>query len=256
MGRLAHARAPAQAPIMKTVLITGASSGIGEALAKAYSADGARLFLSGRNADRLAAVAEACCGAETAVLDATDAAGMRAWIEAADDSAPLDLVIANAGISGGGGEAADRQIFDVNLTGVLNTLYPALDRMTDHGSGTVALVSSIAGNRGLASAPAYSASKAAVLAYGEALRGRLAGSGVTVSVICPGFVRSRITDANDFPMPFFMEADRAAAIVKRRLARGDAKITFPWQMRFVGWTLRAMPSPLAARLLSRMPRKG
>jgi short-subunit dehydrogenase len=243
-----------------SILITGASSGIGEALAKAYAAPGIRLALSGRNAERLQAVAEACqaagAAAETRVLDVGDGDEVRAWIEAADKAAPLDLVIANAGISGGGGDAADRRIFEINVLGVHNTVHPALERMTARGAGTIGIVASIAGNRGLPGAPAYSASKACVLAYAEGLRGRYRTSGVNICAICPGFVRSRITDTNDFPMPFFWEADRAARRIRRGLARNEAKISFPWQMRLVGWGLRALPSGLGTRLLSRMPRKG
>ena len=244
---------------MRTILITGASSGIGAALAREYAAPEVRLVLSGRDEGRLNAVAIACreAGAdvETAVLDVTDTSAMRAWIEAADERVAIDIAIANAGISGGGGEEADRRIFDINLGGVLNTVHPVLDRMTVRKSGTLALVSSIAGNRGFPSAPAYSASKAAVLAYGEALRGRLRGSGVTVCVICPGFVRSRITDKNDFRMPFFMEADRAARIIRRGLSAKQAKISFPWPMRLVGWITRALPSGLGTRLMSGLPEK-
>lgn len=244
---------------MKTILITGASSGIGAALAREYAASGVRLVLCGRDTARLDSVANDCrvAGAivEASVLDVTDRAAMRAWIEAADSGGPIDVAIANAGVSGGGSEDADRKIFDVNLGGVLNTIHPALDRMTARGSGTLALVSSIAGNRGFPSAPAYSASKAAVLAYGEGLRGRLRGSGIVVCVICPGFVRSRITDRNDFTMPFFMEADRAARIVRRGLENGQAKISFPWPMRLVGWLSRALPSGLGTRLMSGLPEK-
>jgi len=245
---------------MTSILITGASSGIGEALARACAGPGTVLALCGRDAPRLAAVIEACrnAGAEVTaqVLDVTDAPALRAWIEAVDNAAPLDLVIANAGISGGDDEATVRRIFDVNLTGVLNTVHPALDRMLARGAGQIALVSSIAGNRGLPSAPAYSAAKAAVLAYGEGLRGRHARSGLRINVICPGFVRSRITDANDFPMPFFLEADAAAARILRGLARDEAKISFPWQMRLIGWLLRSLPSGLCTRFLVRLPEKG
>ncbi|MDF1749720.1 MAG: SDR family NAD(P)-dependent oxidoreductase [Alphaproteobacteria bacterium] len=248
---------------MISILITGASSGIGEAVALAYAerygTTGCKLALSGRDADRLDAVAKACRGkgAEVTgtVLNVTDQTAMRDWIEAVDTTAPLDIVIANAGISGGDEEESVRKIFDVNLTGVLNTVHPALDRMLARGHGTIGMVSSIAGNRGLPSAPAYSASKAAVLAYGEGLRGRFAGHGVTVCVICPGFVRSRITDANSFKMPFFMEADRAARIIMDGLSQGRAKISFPWQMRLIGWLLRALPSGICTRLLSRLPEK-
>lgn len=243
----------------KTVLITGASSGIGAALALDQAKSGARLFLCGRNAERVEQTASACraLGAlvEARVIDISDAAATRAWLEQSDDAAPLDLVIANAGISGGDGEAAARAIFDVNVTGVLNTVYPALDRMTPRGAGQIALVSSIAGNRGFPSAPAYSASKAAVLALAEGLRGQYAGRGIKINAICPGFVRSRITDQNDFPMPYFMEGDRAARIISNGLAADRAKISFPWQMRLMGWITRALPSGLGTALLSRLPAK-
>lgn len=248
---------------MKSILITGASSGIGAAVALAYAQHygqgGCTLTLSGRDADRLQAVATACraSGATVSatVIDVTDQAAMRQWISDADTAAPLDIVLANAGISGGEDEATTRRIFDINLTGVLNTVHPALDCMIARGRGTIGMVSSIAGNRGLPSAPAYSATKAAVLAYGEGLRGRYAHRGVAICVICPGFVRSRITDQNTFSMPFFMEADRAAQIILTGLNKGTAKISFPWQMRCIGWILRALPSGLGTRLLSRLPQK-
>lgn len=245
-------------PVMTSILITGASSGIGAALAQAYAARGGTLALSGRDEARLQETVASCGNAAAvsgSVVDVGNQAAMRAWIEAMDDKTPLDLVIANAGISGGGTEAADRRIFEINIMGVLNTVHPALDRMVRRGRGQIALVSSIAGSRGMPSAPAYSASKAAVLAYGEALRGRYLGSGLSISVICPGFVRSRITDQNDFPMPFFMEADRAAQIILKGLDQGAAKITFPWQMRLAGWLLRACPSGVGTSLLSKLPEK-
>lgn len=257
-----HRRRPAP----KTILITGASSGIGAALAQTYAAPGVTLYLSGRNDARLQTIAESCrsrgADVETALLNVADRQGMRRWIDECDARSPLDLVIANAGISGGSkgpdGEAEDqvRAIFDINLTGVLNTVHPAVDVMRRRARGQIALVSSLAGYRGLPSAPAYSASKAAVKAYGEALRGQLRHSGIAVNVICPGFVTSRITDQNDFPMPFMMPANRAATIVRTRLAANRAVIAFPWPMRFALGLLRALPSRLVLPLLSGLPAKG
>lgn len=248
------------------VLITGASGGLGAALARAHAAPGVRLSLGARRRDKLAEVAETCAakGAEVVphAIDITDKNAARAWIEGAHAARPLDRVIANAGISAGTGgregetEAQARDIFAVNLAGVLNTVHPALDGMRARGRGQIAIVSSIAGYRGFPGAPAYSASKAAVMAYGEALRGDLRAEGIAVNVICPGFVRTPMTDVNDFPMPFLMEADRAARIIARGLMRDRALITFPWPMRLMAWWLRVLPSDFVTRSLARMPKKG
>ena len=248
----------------KSILITGASSGIGEALALAYAADGIYLALSGRDKERLDDVAQACRnkGAEVRadVMDVTDQAAMAAWIGACDSVAPLDLVIANAGISGGtarDGEAESqaREIFAVNLDGVLNTIWPAIHAMRPRRQGQVAIVSSVAGFRGIPGAPAYSASKAAVLNYGDALRGMLHEDGIGVSVICPGYVVSRMTAANKFPMPFLMSGEKAAGIIKRRLARGKGRIVFPWPMLWIVRTLQALPIALTDPLFRRLPKK-
>jgi NADP-dependent 3-hydroxy acid dehydrogenase YdfG len=238
----------AEAP--RSLLITGASSGIGEALARHYAAPGMALALTGRDADRLAAVAEACrtlgAAVESAVLDVTDRAGLGAWIERVDDGAPLDLVVANAGISAASGraresEAAARRVLAVNLDGVLNTVFPVLPRFIARRRGQIALMSSLAGFRGLPTAPAYSASKAAVMALGEAWRGQLAPDGIRVSVICPGFVTTRMTARNHFAMPFLISAERAAEIIARRLARNQGRIAFPWPMAAGAWLLGALP---------------
>lgn len=253
-------------------LITGASSGIGQALAEHYARPGCYLSLSGRNAGRLAQVADRCRarGAEVSqtVLDVCDASAMAAWIAEADRLAPLDLVVANAGISGGtggvaakasvGGESAEqaRAIFATNLAGVINTVYPALEAMGPRRQGQIALVASVAGFRGLPSAPAYCASKAAVKVWGEGLRGALARDGIDLSVILPGFVESRITDANGFHMPLLMPAPRAARIIARGLARNRGRIAFPWPTVFACWLLATLPNALVDWLGRALPQKG
>jgi short-subunit dehydrogenase len=249
----------------KSILITGASSGIGEALALAYARPGAELALTGRNAARLDAVAGACRDAgaatATALIDVTGREAMARWIGEVDAAAPLELVIANAGISAGTGrlgetDAQARQIFAVNFDGVMNTVLPALDGFRARRRGQVAIVSSLAGFRGIPGAPAYCASKAAVKVWGEALRGHLAPEGIGVTVVCPGFVKSRMTAVNKFPMPLLMEVDRAAAIIQRGLARNKARIAFPRRLAAAVWLLAALPPALTDPLLRRMPEKG
>jgi len=246
------------------VLITGASSGIGTALALAYAGPGVLLSLAGRDEARLNDVAGAARsrGAEidAAVLDVRDRDAMAAWVVAADQRRPIDLVIANAGISGGthgGPESAEqtRAVFAVNLDGVLNTVLPLIPRMIARKAGQIALISSLAGHRGFPSAPAYCGSKAAVKVWGESLRGELATHGVRVNVVMPGFIKSPMTDVNDFPMPFLMSAERAAEIIRKGLAKDRARIAFPWPMAMLAWAIGMMSPAIIDPLLRKLPKK-
>jgi len=248
----------------ESILITGASSGIGTALAEIFAGRGVRLVLGGRSTERLAAIAQACrqrgAEVEATAVDVLDRAAVAEWITAADRRHPLDLVIANAGVSGGtlkGTETEDqaRRIFAVNIDGVLNTVYPILPAMLERKSGQIGLMASLAAYRGFPGAPAYGASKAAVRVWGEALRGDLAPSGIGVSVIMPGFIKTAMTGANNFPMPFLMPAERAAAIVRRGLEANRARIAFPWQTAFVAWLLGALSPRIVDPLLMRLPKK-
>ena len=248
----------------RSILITGASSGIGEALATAYAGPGVRLFLGGRDNDRLAAVAEACRGqgaeADIGRIDVRDAAAMRQWVLKADEQRALDLVIANAGISIGFDDARPigdvlSQLFETNVAGVFNTVHPALERMRPRRRGQLAIMSSLAGFRGLPGAAAYSASKAALRSYGEGLRGYLHGESIGVSVICPGFVQSRMTAVNRYPMPLLMDAPRAARIIQRGLARNQGRIAFPAPMYAMAWLLMSLPAAWTDALVRRLPAK-
>lgn len=242
------------------IVITGASSGIGEALALDYAAPGVALALNGRDATRLAAVAEACrargATVDAVTIDVADRAGLKAWLTAFDDRAPVDLVIANAGISIDKSNAsiADFELvhrtFDVNVGGVLNTCEPLIARLSTRRRGQIGIVSSLASFIGLPYSAAYSASKAAVRVWGESIRFVLAKKDVGVSVICPGFVTSRITADSPFPMPFMMPADRASRIIRSGLARNKARIAFPFGTKAAIWLGSTLPGSWTYGLLA------
>lgn len=221
-----------------SIVITGASSGLGAALAASYAAPGMRLGLVGRDAGRLAATGTACEAKGATVvqgrLDVRDGDAMATWVQAFDDAGPVDLVVAAAGISAGPQQGdvveppglAQRQVA-VNLVGCMNTVELLLPRMVARRRGQVAVISSVAGLRGLPYSPGYSASKAGVRAYGDALRGLLHPHGIRVSVVVPGFFDTPMTDRFHGDKPFLLTLDRAAAITRRGLDRGAARIVFP-----------------------------
>ncbi len=244
----------------RSILITGASSGLGAALAVGYAAPGVTLCLTGRDASRLDGVAERCRGlgatVDAATHDLGQAGPIGAWVTARDDALPLDLVVAAAGISGGpqpnevteGALSAAGQV-TANLLGVIHTIEPVLPRMLARKRGHVAVVSSVAGYRGLPYSPGYSASKAGVRAYGEGLRAALGPHGVLCSVVVPGFFESPMTDRFHGDKPFLMSLDRAAALVRAGLDRRRARIVFP---RLLGLGIQAadlMPWFLGDRIL-------
>jgi short-subunit dehydrogenase len=249
----------------KTILITGASSGIGHALALLYAASGATLLLTGRNQERVDEVSRACAAkgavVKTTLTPVTERESLKSELLAWDDQHPIELVIANAGISGGtgkqGGENDDqfRAIMDINLEGTFNTVNPLIPRMTARKKGQIALMSSMAGFRGMPNAPAYSVSKMAVRAYGEALRPLLKPQGVDVSVIFPGFVRTPLTNVNKFPMPWLIDAEAAAQRIRDGLDANRARIAFPWQMHLLSRFIAALPLCAGDYLLSKAPKK-
>lgn len=248
----------------RSIVITGASSGIGEGLALDYARAGVRLALGGRDEARLRAVADACRarGAEVAAqtIDVADRERMAAWLREQDAAKPVDLVLANAGISieKGKGQGIDeertRRTFAVNVEGTFNTVFPLLDAMRARRFGQIGIVASLAGFIGLPRAAAYNASKAAVRIWGESIRHQLRRDNVGVSVICPGFVESRITVGNDFPMPFMMSAARASAIIRHGLAHDRARIAFPLGTKAAIWLGATLPGNATDRLLRRFSR--
>ena len=253
-----------KARVRQSIFITGASSGLGKALAEVYASPNARLYLCGRNKARLEQTAliarEKGAQVHTFLFDVTNASSARKAVQQAFSIAPIDLLIANAGVSGGvlgvsEDSAQTRQIFDTNIGGVTNVVLPALEQMRKRKTGQIAIVSSIAGYRGMPSAPAYSASKACVKAWGEALRGWLYKEGIRVNVICPGFIRTPLTKVNRFPMPFLMAPECAARKIQKGITRNKALITFPWPMTFGAWIMAALPAWIIHPILCHLPKK-
>lgn len=223
---------------MPVILITGASSGIGAALARHYAAPGTTLILQGRDRLRLEAIAEACrtkgAAVETERLDIREREAVATWLTAADQRRTIDLVIVNAAINGGdpGGdvetEAIAFETVDVNLVGALNVALPCVSLMRARGHGQIALVSSLAAFAPLPDAPAYSGTKAALLAHGLALREKLKPHGVRINVVTPGYVKTAMGGEYQGWRPLEISAEDAARRIARGLARNQDIVAFPW----------------------------
>jgi len=245
------------------VFVTGASSGIGAALAREFSRRGARLGLVARRADALQALADELAGpCRIYALDVTDRERL---LEAAhdfeQDCGGTDIVIASAGISIGVQTQyyEDLAVFDrvlaTNLNAVASCFHPFIGAMRQRGHGTLVAIASVAGVRGLPGAEAYCASKAALISYCESLRVELRGSGIRVVTIAPGFIRTPLTAANPYPMPFLMEVDAFAGRAADAVVRGASYTVIPWPMAWVARLLRVLPNWLFDRLMAGRPRK-
>ena len=240
-----------------SILITGATSAIGSALAWEYATPGATIYLHGRNAERLQEVAAACQaqGAKvvTMRLDVRDSTALRVWMK---ELGPLDLVIINAGMNthiGPNGEPEPwdevEALLDVNLKAAMVMVHAVLPAMRARGRGQIALISSLAGYFGLPVTPTYSATKAGLKAYGEALRGWLAPEGIWVNVVMPGYVKSPMCDDMPGPKPFLCSPERAAKAIRCGLARDKPRISFPFPLNWGTWWLAALPASLSIRLV-------
>jgi short-subunit dehydrogenase len=235
-------------------LITGASSGIGEALARCYVERGWRVALVARRIDAMQALISSLPQAMRSlarayVADVQDVDAMIAMAARVRTDLGLpDVVVANAGISVGmdTAEREDldvlRETFAINNLGMAATFHPFVRAMRERGSGTLVGVASVAAIRGLPGHGAYCASKAGVVAYCESLRGDLRGSGVRVVTIVPGYIATPLTARNRYPMPFLMPADRFASRAFDAIARGAGYRVIPWQMGVVAKLLRLLPN--------------
>ncbi|MGO1252366.1 MAG: SDR family oxidoreductase [Alcaligenes aquatilis] len=249
---------------MQTVFITGASSGLGKALAQEYAAQGACLGLLGRRQEELQALADSLPGEHRIyVADVRDRDALHL---AAQDflqftGQKIDVVIASAGISAGTltEEAEDFAVFkaivDTNLLAMVATFEPFIGTMKAAGKGSLVGVASVAGIRGLPGAGAYSSSKAAVIAYCESLRLELSLYGISVVTITPGYIRTAMTAHNPYSMPFLMPAEDFARKARKTIEQGVSYRVIPWQMGVVSRLMRLLPNWLYDRLARQAPRK-
>ena len=255
---------------MKRVFITGASSGIGAALAWAYAQQGATLGLLGRRSDALERLIASLPDPQrhrAYTVDVQDHAALRAAAHGfIRHAGGIDIVIANAGVSHGTltEHAEDLAVFETiiatNLTATVATFAPFIETMkTQASGGRLVGIGSVAGIRGLPGAEAYSASKAAVISYCESLRLGMKAHGIRVVTLAPGYIDTPMTRKNAYPMPFLMSAERFAASALRAIAAGDSYRVIPWQMGLVAKLLRLLPNflyDLAFRKAPHKARKG
>ena len=245
------------------IVITGASAGIGEALARHYAAADTVIGLVARRREPMQALASSLPGRfEIYALDVADPAALeRAAREYCSRHGAPDLVIANAGVSIGthGDDPADvdklRRVLEINVIGLAATLAAFAPAMRAEKRGVLCGIASVAGFRGLPGAGAYSASKSAAIKWLEALRVELAGSGVSVVTLCPGYIDTPMTQVNRYRMPFLLPADEAARRLARAIAARRRLAVIPWQMAIVSLLLRLAPAWLYDRVAARAPRK-
>jgi len=239
-----------------TILITGATGGIGAALARSYARPGRMLILHGRDTARLASLTKECetRGAKVhgMTFDLRDAAAAIEALRGVSSHYAIDLAIVNAGVSRAIGNGLEAEVWDtaravlaVNLDGAIATVAGVLPDMRRRGAGQIAIVSSLAAYFGLPITPIYCASKAAMKGYGEALRGWLAPQGIAVNVVMPGFVRTPMSEGFPGARPLLMSPERAATLIRRGLERNRARIAFPRTLAFGMWCLSALPAALS-----------
>ena len=246
------------------VFLTGASSGLGEALARHYAARGATLGLVARRTPELESLA-ANLGNATAATYRADVREPADVAEAAADFLSRfgvpDVVIAHAGISRGVlTEAPEdlevfKAIFETNVLGMVHTFAPFVVAMREARQGVLAGVASVAGFRGLPGSGAYCGSKSAAITYLESLRVELRGTGVSVVTVCPGFIETPLTERNPYSMPFLITAEKAAALIADAIEDRRRFYVLPWQMALLGKALRCLPRPIFDRIVAHRARK-
>ncbi|SFG19137.1 SDR family NAD(P)-dependent oxidoreductase [Neptunomonas qingdaonensis] len=242
------------------IVITGATGSIGGALARAYAKDGHSLILQGRKADQLSALSNECTSlggtVSLASFDLADLEQTRRWCdELLLDGAP-DLVFANAGmnINTGADQSGEQwqqmdALLDLNVKSTLLLVHHMALAMKNQGSGQLVIMSSLAAYYGLPVTPTYSASKAALKAYAEGIRGWLAPHNVGVTVVMPGYVSSQMCHEMPGPKPFMWPPEKAARIIKQGVAKNRARISFPFPLNFGCWWLAVLPAAISQRIV-------
>ena len=244
----------------RLILITGASGAIGGALACAYAEPGVELILQGRDPTALQMTAQRCTlqGAQVALLplDLADPEALQTWLESMLDKPLPDLVILAAGVNINAeaelGEDPDKShaLLTLNFLAPIQIAQALAPKMKARGSGQLVFISSLAAWYGLPVTPSYSASKAGIKAYGEALRGWLAPHGVGVSVVMPGYVQSPMADGMLGPKPWVWSPQRAARVIRQGIQRNKARISFPFPLNLGSWCLAVMPAALSQRFVT------
>lgn len=245
----------------RTVLLTGASSGIGAALAKELARRGDRVVVGARRVDRLAALVDdiAAAGgvARAVAVDVSDRAACARAVCAVDDEFAVDVVVANAGVGGRGLRVFDIDVDDAhdviatNFTGALATILPLLPRMKARGRGHVVAVSSLAADLAQPAAPVYGATKAALTFFLDSVAPDLAAAGIATTIVHPGFVKSEMTAKNKFPMPFLVETDAAAQKIADAIDGKKAWLRFPWALSTTMALANLLPRGLRAAVVAR-----
>lgn len=249
--------------MFKNIIITGASSGLGRALARGYAAPGSILGLLGRDTARLNETARICrdLGAivHTSAIDVRESFGLMDWIRDFDEKYPVDLIIANAGITYSAKKdkpieprTAIRDVMDTNFTAVIDTVNPLLERMRLRREGSAVIISSLSAYRGIPLFPAYSASKAAIKTYYDAIRGGMAEDGVFITVACPGFIQTPMTEKLRTDKLKQLQVDHAASLIIKGVSKRRGLVTFPLLPRLGLWLAGFLPVRLTDRIINRI----